>query len=89
MRREGEIYWSPRDKFRQVDFIPVLSKAADSWNGERGYVQDVLFRSDVITSQTYIYACGSEAMINATRSMALSAGLTEEHFYSDSFVASN
>jgi CDP-4-dehydro-6-deoxyglucose reductase len=89
MRREGEIYWSPRDKLRQVDFIPVLSKAADSWNGERGYVQDVLFRSDVITSQTYIYACGSEAMINATRSMALSAGLTEEHFYSDSFVASN
>jgi CDP-4-dehydro-6-deoxyglucose reductase len=89
MRREGEIYWSPRDKLRQVDFIPVLSKAADSWNGERGYVQDVLFRSDVFTSQTYIYACGSEAMINATRSMALSAGLTEEHFYSDSFVASN
>lgn len=89
MRREGEIYWSPSDKLRQVDFIPVLSKAGDSWNGERGYVQDVLFRSDVITPQTYIYACGSEEMINATKSMALSAGLTEERFYSDTFVASN
>ena len=89
MRREDEIYWSPSDKLGQVDFIPVLSKAGDSWDGERGYVQDVLFRSNLMTPQTYIYSCGSEAMINATKSMALSAGLAEENLYSDSFVASN
>ena len=89
MRREEEVYWSPSNKLGLVDFIPVLSQAADGWDGERGYVQDVLFRSNVITSQTYIYSCGSEAMINATKSKALSAGLTEENFYSDSFVASN
>jgi hypothetical protein len=28
-------------------------------------------------------------MINATKSMALSTGVSEENFYSDSFVASN
>jgi CDP-4-dehydro-6-deoxyglucose reductase len=89
MRREEEIYWSPSNKLDQVDFIPVLSKAGDSWDGERGYVQDVLFRSNVITPQTCIYSCGSEAMINATKSMALSTGVSEENFYSDSFVASN
>ena len=88
-RREEEIYWSPSDKLGQVDFIPVLSQAGDSWNGERGYVQDVLFRSNVITPQTYLYSSGSEAMINATKSMAISVGLTEEKLYSDSFVASN
>jgi CDP-4-dehydro-6-deoxyglucose reductase len=89
MRREEEIYWSPSNKLDQVDFIPVLSKAGDSWDGERGYVQDVLFRSNVITPHTCIYSCGSEAMINATKSMALSTGVSEENFYSDSFVASN
>jgi CDP-4-dehydro-6-deoxyglucose reductase len=89
MRREEEIYWSPSNKLDQVDFIPVLSKAGESWDGERGYVQDVLFRSNVITPQTCIYSCGSEAMINATKSMALSTGVSEENFYSDSFVASN
>lgn len=89
MRREDEIYWSPSEKLGQVDFIPVLSQAGDSWSGERGYVQDVLLRSNLITPQTNIYSCGSEAMINSTKSMALSAGLTEENLYSDSFVASN
>jgi CDP-4-dehydro-6-deoxyglucose reductase, E3 len=89
MRHEDEIYWLPSDKLGQVNFIPVLSQAGDSWDGERGYVQDVLFRSNVMTPQTYIYSCGSEAMINATKSKALSTGLTEEKFYSDSFVASN
>lgn len=89
MRRENEIYWSPSNKLGLVDFIPVLSQASDSWNGERGYVQDVLFRSNVITAQTYMYACGSEAMITATKSMVMSSGLAEENFYSDSFVASN
>ena len=89
MRREEEIYWSPSNKLDLVDFIPVLSQAAHGWDGERGYVQDVLFKSNVITPQTYIYSCGSEAMINATKSKALSAGVTEENFFSDSFVASN
>lgn len=89
MRREDEVYWSPSDTLGQVDFIPVLSQAGESWDGERGYVQDVLFRSNLMTPQTYIYSCGSEAMINATKSKALSAGLWEENFYSDSFVASN
>ena len=89
MRREDEIYWSPSNKLDKIDFIPVLSQACDSWSGERGYVQDVLFRSNLITPQTYIYSCGSEAMINATKSKAFSAGLKEEKFYSDSFVASN
>jgi NAD(P)H-flavin reductase len=89
MRREEELYWSPSNKLDLVDFIPVLSQAADSWGGERGYVQDVLFRTKLCTPQTHIYACGSEGMITATKSMALSSGLTEENFYSDSFVASN
>lgn len=89
MRYEHEIYWSPSNKLGQVDFIPVLSQAGDSWDGERGYVQDALFRSNLITTQTYIYSCGSEAMINATKSTALSIGLSEEKFYSDTFVASN
>ena len=89
MRREDEIYWSPGNKLGPVDFIPVLSQAGDNWDGERGYVQDVLVRSNLITPQTYIYSCGSEAMINTIKSKALSAGLTEEKFYSDSFVASN
>jgi CDP-4-dehydro-6-deoxyglucose reductase len=89
MRREDEIYWSPSNKLSQVDFVPVLSQADGSWGGERGYVQNILFRSNVISPQTYIYSCGSEAMIKATKSMAISAGLIEENFYADSFVASN
>ena len=88
MRRENELYWSPSNKLNQVDFIPVLSKAGKSWVGERGYVQDCLFSSDV-SPKTYIYACGSDAMISDARSRAIGAGLAEQHFYSDSFVASD
>ncbi|MFN9708551.1 MAG: FAD-binding oxidoreductase [Burkholderiales bacterium] len=68
-------------------YIPVLSRAK-VWQGERGYIQDVLLRYKSNLSNFSVYACGSDAMIHSAKEVLTLAGLPSHHFYSDAFVCS-
>lgn len=69
-------------------YIPVLSRAT-VWQGERGYIQDVLLRDKSDFSNCSVYACGSDAMIHSSKEALTAAGLSSQYFYSDAFVCSS
>ena len=69
-------------------YIPVLSRADDTWEGARGHVQDVLLGERPDLGNAVVYACGSDAMIHDARQALGRAGLTERQFHSDAFVCS-
>jgi CDP-4-dehydro-6-deoxyglucose reductase, E3 len=69
-------------------YIPVLSRADDTWEGARGHVQDVLLHEGPDVGNAVVYACGSDAMIRDARQALVRAGLPERRFHSDAFVCS-
>lgn len=67
----------------------VLSKPADDWSGHRGHVQHAVMAQHTDFSNTAVYACGSNAMIQSARESLVNAGLPAHRFYSDAFVSSS
>lgn len=66
-------------------YIPVLSRADDDWNGQRGYVQDAVASDHPDLSGFDVYACGLPEMVTASLEAFRQQGLTDENFYSDAF----
>ena len=87
-RNLEDLIWEPQFKNIKVHYIPALSRANDNWNGETGYIQNVMIRKNFILSDSSLYACGSESMINDTFEISLSHGLSKDAFYSDAFISS-
>ena len=69
-------------------YVPVLSRADESWTGSRGHVQDVLLSLKHDLANAVVYACGSDAMIHSAQDRLVRAGLPANRFYSDAFVCS-
>lgn len=88
-RHEHDLYFDVASLPGTQKYIPVLSRAEATWQGERGYVQDVLLRHISDLHNGVVYACGSDAMINSAKSTLIAAGLPSQHFYSDAFVCSS
>ena len=65
-----------------------LSKSNAEWSGRQGYVQDCIVQDLINLTDAEVYACGSYDMIQSARKVLVSAGLSENCFYSDAFVAS-
>jgi CDP-4-dehydro-6-deoxyglucose reductase, E3 len=87
-RQASDIYLDISEISTHIRFVPVLSRGADDWAGERGYVQDALLRHERDWTQTVVYACGSDAMIQTAKQVLTQAGLADKRFYSDAFVCS-
>lgn len=68
-------------------YSPTLSRPDATWQGERGYVQDVVLRNPSELGNTWVYACGLDAMINSAQTSLTQAGLPTRQFFSDAFVA--
>lgn len=75
--------------FSGLEYIPVLSRKSDNWNGRYGYVQDILCDLLKDFNSTDVYACGSETMINSARKKLIDLGLPSNKFYSDAFLCTN
>jgi CDP-4-dehydro-6-deoxyglucose reductase len=88
-RIEQDLYWQPESALVDHQFMPVLSRPGSGWNGLRGYVQTAFLASNPDLLQTVVYACGSDAMIHSARQALTAAGLPENRFLSDAFVASS
>lgn len=92
-RLPADLYWDPRtidlsSTGLVMNYVPVLSRADEQWEGARGYVQDVLLQRCQDFRDTAVYACGSEAMIESARTQLAAAGLAPKHFYADAFLCS-
>ncbi|SEK57062.1 CDP-4-dehydro-6-deoxyglucose reductase [Roseateles sp. YR242] len=86
-RHRDDLYWHAPDQ-PGLRFVPVLSRADDSWTGARGYVQDIFLGEVRDLPNTLVYACGSDAMIHSAQARLQAAGLPDRQFHSDAFVCS-
>ena len=87
-RTEEDLFWKPKFTNIKVEFIPVLSRSNDNWNGAKGYVQDAVHDKEIDLTDSVFYACGSENMIKDSRELVVNNGLSEDAFYSDAFISS-
>ncbi|MDD5330985.1 MAG: CDP-6-deoxy-delta-3,4-glucoseen reductase [Sulfuricella sp.] len=72
-------------------FVPVLSEPLpeDHWQGETGYLHDVVLNDFADLSGYQVYACGSPVMVEAAyREFTTLRGLPPEEFFSDAFTFS-
>eukprot|EP00435_Cladocopium_sp_Y103_P040118 s71_g10.t2 len=86
-REEGKLAYANRfDKWRQsgIEIIPVLSKGDDSWQGRRGYVQEVMKEDEdrregfVLSAKHGAVLCGQKDMVTAVRAIYAELGVPEE-----------
>lgn len=68
-------------------FIPVLSNEADTseWQGERGYVTDVLPK--LLTGNEQAYLCGPPPMIDAAVDVLRHHSVPSNHIFFDKFIS--
>lgn len=91
MRTEGDLYlhhdipaWGER--LYEFQYVPVLSRAGEGWQGRRGYVQQAVLEDIDDLSDYAIYLCGSPEMVAAAKSEFLAKGASANHIYADSFL---
>lgn len=87
-RQIQDLYAEPSQWHPALRYVPVLSRALEDWTGARGHVQNSLLSEMPDLTNTVVYACGSNAMIQSAKSELTQAGLPEKRFYSDAFVPS-
>jgi len=78
----------PEFKKLVVSYYPVISSDDKSWNGKKGYIQNIALDMICDIKDFQVYACGSNKMIQCARSLFVSSGLPESKFYSDAFIPS-
>jgi CDP-4-dehydro-6-deoxyglucose reductase len=87
-RQQRDVYWTPQYADLPVRFVPVLSRPGEGWTGRRSYVQDAALADLRRFEHAEVYACGSQSMIEAAKSLLVANGLPPRHFFSDAFVTS-
>lgn len=87
-RQRQDLYADPSQWHASLRYVPVLSRTLDAWTGARGHVQNALLNDEPDWSNTVVYACGSDAMIQSAKAELTEAGLPTNRFYSDAFVPS-
>lgn len=99
IKRKIYLYWGVRDEvdiysdiakkwvenFNNINYIPVLSQANDSWSGAKGFVHNKVVADFKDLSSYEIYACGPPIMIKSSLEAFLKIGLIEKNFFFDSF----
>ncbi len=89
-REDNEFFWDPKDLVGiNLSYVKVCSRADESYNGARGYIQNVVLDNQIELRDAQVYACGSMDMINSSKETLFRNGLAEEDFFSDAFVVSN
>lgn len=93
VRSEADLYAAAEistwvHRLYEFQFIPVLSRASDTWTGRRGYVQDAITDDHHDLSEHAFYLCGSPDMIEQAQKAFVQRGADLEYIYSDSFTFS-
>ena len=72
-------------KHPNLRFTPVLMDADADWTGERGLVHEAVARGIDNLADHDVYMSGPPAMVSASRSAFLAAGVPENRLFYDSF----
>lgn len=90
-RNEKDLFWQPNElnEILNLNYIPVLSRASKDWEGEKGYIQDILIKKNIPLDNAQVYACGSITMIESAKKLLIEKGLNKKNFFSDAFLATN
>jgi CDP-4-dehydro-6-deoxyglucose reductase len=77
--------WAAEHEY--ITYVPVLSdpQAEDNWQGRTGFVHDAIMADFDDLSGFDIYAGGPPQMVHSGFDAFATKGLTEEHYFSDSF----
>jgi CDP-4-dehydro-6-deoxyglucose reductase len=68
-------------------FVPVLAEPTETWQGQRGFVQDAIAAECPSLGQATVYACGSPLMVAAARTRLVDEhGLAPSCFLADAFA---
>ncbi len=94
VRTEADLYMSElAEKWvaeqTNIQFVPVLSDADDSWSGRTGYVHEAVLADFDDLSAFDIYTCGPPAMIKSAEQSFLEKGMNKKQFFYDSFDFAN
>ena len=91
MRSAADLYlhdeiarWGER--LYDFQYVPVLSRADDAWQGRRGYVHDAVAADIGDLSEHAIYLCGSPNMIHDAKQTFMVLGAQAPFIYSDGFT---
>lgn len=91
VRRESDIYYENELKRLQAqlpnfEYHYVLSRASDSWNGKKGYIQNFLSETNYKEIPTTFYLCGNGAMIKDVKHQLLEVdGLDKSRVWAEAF----
>ena len=90
LRYEEDLFYKEemenlKKKWPHFRYKYVLSRPSRSWQGESGYVQDFLYRTDWKKESSTFYICGNGNMIVSTKKYLLSKGVAVEHILSEAF----
>jgi len=89
-RYEEDLFWSPNLlKTLEIIYIPVLSRSKDDWVGKKGYVQNAVIDQNIDLTNSQVYACGSNEMIESAKIILTANALPENQFFSDAFICTN
>lgn len=91
MRSAADLYlhdeiasWGER--LYDFQYVPVLSRAGDDWQGRRGHVHDAVAADIGDLSEHAIYLCGSPNMIRDAKQTFMVLGAQSPFIYSDGFT---
>ena len=77
-----------KEKIPGFRFVAALSEpvAGEDWDGEVGFITDVLKRHEADLSRAHAYLCGPPPMVEAAMPLLASLGAPEKHIYYDKFT---
>jgi propane monooxygenase reductase subunit len=77
-----------RDRLPGFRFVPALSEPAEGedWDGEVGFITDVLERHEADLRGAHAYLCGPPPMVEAAMPLLASLGAPGKHIYYDKFT---
>ena len=69
-------------------FVPALSEPTDDepWDGETGFVTEVMKRQETDLTGADAYVCGPPPMVEAAMEVLAALGVDEKHIYYDKFT---
>ena len=73
-----------QDRLPRFRFVPALSE--EDWDGENGFVTDVLKRNETDLRAAHAYLCGPPPMVEAAMPLLAALGVPEKHIYYDKFT---
>lgn len=79
------------NEYENIEYIPTLSDPLpeDEWEGETGFVHDVVTERFSDLSGYDVYLCGPPPMIEAGKTSFIAQGLPEDRLFFDSFEFSH